>query len=237
MFPAQPNASAGVLVVSADRKGRDTLTLRTMTGVNADSVTGAIARSKVERQSISEASQIVINHREEDQNLRAHPSPRRGGDSGDSLRNACIESEGSRTMKSYHVPFRQTVPVIVIVLVWGLAGFAPFAQAADQPEPLTTVQEEQGKGGIEGAGTVQERGVSKMAPLPPYGCSAEAGVCLCVGASNCEHMMQPTPCKRQKFCSGQTASSPPPLPPQQVPQNMARTSEGTLVICSCRSGP
>jgi len=76
-----------------------------------------------------------------------------------------------------------------------------------------------------------------MAPLPPYGCSTEAGGCLCVGAANCEQMMQPTPCKKQKFCSGQTASLPPPLPPQQVPQSMARTSEGNLVIYSCRTGP
>ena len=139
-------------------------------------------------------------------------------------------------MKSYLVPFRQAVPVIVVVLVWSFIGFVPFAQALDTPEPLTTVQEEQGKGGAEGAGNVQERGVVKMAPQA-YGCSAEAGVCLCVGAANCEQMTLPTPCKRPKFCSGQTASSPPPLPPQQVPQSMARTSEGSLVICSCRSGP
>lgn len=136
----------------------------------------------------------------------------------------------------HFVPLRQTMLVIVPMLGWGLAGLVPFAQAADQPEPLTTVQEERGKGGAAEAGNVQERGVIKMAPLPPYGCSAEAGVCLCVGAANCEHMTQPTPCKRPKFCLGQTASSPPPLPPQQVPQSMARTSEGTLVICSCRSG-
>jgi hypothetical protein len=140
-------------------------------------------------------------------------------------------------MNMHFVPFRQTVPVIVMVLGWGLAWVVPFGHAADQPEPLTTVQEEQGKGGTVEAGSVQERGVIKMPPLPPYGCSAEAGVCLCVGQANCEHMTQPTPCTRPKFCSGQTASSPPPLPPQQVPQSMARTSEGNLVICSCRSGP
>jgi len=139
-------------------------------------------------------------------------------------------------MNMHFVPFRQTVPVIVMVLGWGLTGLVPFAQALDKPEPLTTVQEERGKGSAEEARNVQERGVIKMAPLPPYGCSAEAGVCLCVGAANCEQMMQPTPCKRQKFCSGQTAASPSPLPPQQVPQSMARTSEGTLVICSCQSG-
>ena len=28
----------------------------------------------------------------------------------------------------------------------------------------------------------------------------------------------------------------PPLPPQQIPQSMARTTEGTLVSCYCRSG-
>ena len=139
-------------------------------------------------------------------------------------------------MHAYRVTFRQTVFGLVAMLVWSFAGFAPFAQALDTPEPLTTVQEEQGKGGAEGAGNVQKRGVVKMAPQA-YGCSTEAGVCLCVGAANCEQMTQPTPCKRPKFCSGQTASSPPPLPPQQIPQSMARTSEGSLVICSCRSGP
>ena len=127
--------------------------------------------------------------------------------------------------------------IVAMVLGVGFVGLVSFAQAADQPEPLTTMQEEQGKGGAEERGNVQERGVIKMAPLPPYGCGAEAGVCMCVGQANCEHMTQPTRCKRPKFCSGQTAASPPPLPPQQVPQSMARTSEGTLVICSCRSGP
>ena len=41
--------------------------------------------------------------------------------------------------------FRQTVFGLVMVLVWGLAWLVPFAQAADQPQPLTTVQDEQGK--------------------------------------------------------------------------------------------
>ena len=68
----------------------------------------------------------------------------------------------------YGVPNRA---LIVMVLGWGLAGMVPFAQAADQPEPLTTVQEEQGKGAAEGAGNVQERGLP-----PPYTCSVEAGV-------------------------------------------------------------
>lgn len=72
----------------------------------------------------------------------------------------------------------------------------------------------------------QTRGVIKTAPLPPYRCNAEAGVCLCVGTTNSEQMTQPTPCKRPKFCSGQTASPPPPVPPQTVPQSRARTIGG-----------
>lgn len=140
-------------------------------------------------------------------------------------------------MKSYRVPFRQTVPTIVMVLGWGLTGLVPFAQALDTPEPLTTVQEEQGKTGAEEAGNVRERGVIKMAVAPPYTCDPQAGVCLCVGQTNCEQMARPTPCTRQKFCTGQpVAQQPPPLPGQQIPQSTARTSEGTLVICSCRSG-
>jgi hypothetical protein len=101
---------------------------------------------------------------------------------------------------------------------------------------LPAFAEEQGTSGS--AGQVQERGVQKLGLLPPYACGAEAGVCMCVGQANCEQMTRPTPCKRPKFCSGQpVAQQPPPLPPQQVPQSMARTTEGSLVICSCRSGP
>jgi hypothetical protein len=87
------------------------------------------------------------------------------------------------------------------------------------------------------AGEVKERAVP--AP-PPYHCGQ--GVCLCLGQANCDQLTQPTPCKRQKFCVGQTASPPPPLPPQepalsqQKVQSTARTTTGNIVICSCRSG-
>ena len=127
--------------------------------------------------------------------------------------------------------------IVATVLAWGLGGLVPFAQAAEQPDPLTTVQEEQGMGIAEGTGNVQERGLSQLAVAPPYACDPQAGVCLCVGQTNCEQMARPTPCTRQKFCTGQpVAQQPPPLPPQEIPQGMARTSEGTLVICSCQSG-
>jgi hypothetical protein len=58
-------------------------------------------------------------------------------------------SEGSRTMHAYRVTFQQPVFGLVAMLGWGLVGMVPFAQALDTPEPLTTVQEEQGKGGAE----------------------------------------------------------------------------------------
>jgi hypothetical protein len=59
-------------------------------------------------------------------------------------------------MNAYRVTFRQIVFGLVVMLVGGLAVTLPFAQAADQPEPLTTVQEEQGKGAAGWAGTIQE---------------------------------------------------------------------------------
>jgi hypothetical protein len=91
-------------------------------------------------------------------------------------------------------------------------------------------------------GEVQERGVrgGPMPAAPPYSCGS--GVCLCVGQDNCNQMTQPQPCKREKFCLGQTASPPQPLPPQepalsqQKMQSTARTSSGSIVICSCRAG-
>lgn len=55
-------------------------------------------------------------------------------------------------------------------------------------------------------------------------------------------MTQPQPCKREKFCVGQMASPPPPLPPQepafskQIVPNTARTTSLNLLICSCRAG-
>jgi hypothetical protein len=140
-------------------------------------------------------------------------------------------------MKSTFVLIRTIVFSLFIVMAWGLVSFVPFAQAAEQPDTLTTVPEETGIGSAKEADPIQNRGIRQIAQAPPYRCSAEAGVCLCVGAANCEQMKKPTPCKRQKFCSGQTASSPPPVQPQEVPQSLRRTVEGGLVICSCRSGP
>jgi hypothetical protein len=128
----------------------------------------------------------------------------------------------------YGVPNRA---LIVMVLGWGLAGMVPFAQAADQPEPLTTVQEEQGKGAAEGAGNVQERGLP-----PPYTCSAEAGVCMCGGQANCEQMMQPMPCKRQKFCTGGQPVVQTPSISSGTQSTGSRYTGASLVICSCRSG-
>ena len=58
---------------------------------------------------------------------------------------------------------------------------------------------------------VQERGLQNVFVTPsppPYSCGS--GVCLCVGQDNCNQMTQPQPCKREKFCLGQTASPPPP---------------------------
>lgn len=90
-------------------------------------------------------------------------------------------------------------------------------------------------------GAVQERGLQSGAvSAPPYSCGS--GVCLCVGQDNCNQMTQPQPCKREKFCLGQTASPPPPLPPhepafaQRKPPSVARTTTGSILICSCRSG-
>ena len=92
------------------------------------------------------------------------------------------------------------------------------------------------------SGEVQERGLQRTSVMPPpY--SRGSGVCLCVGQDNCNQMTQPQPCKREKFCVGQTASPPPPLPPQeplssakQPVQSTARTTSGNFLICSCRSG-
>ena len=88
---------------------------------------------------------------------------------------------------------------------------------------------------------VQERGLQRgIVPAPPYSCGS--GVCLCVGQDNCNQMTQPQPCKREKYCLGQTASPPPPLPPQepaiskQAPPSAARTTSGSFLICSCRAG-
>jgi hypothetical protein len=91
-------------------------------------------------------------------------------------------------------------------------------------------------------GEVKERGLqrSPVPAAPHYHCGS--GVCLCVGQDNCNQMTQPQPCKREKFCLGQTASPPQPLPPQepalsqQKMQSTARTSSGSIVICSCRAG-
>lgn len=46
------------------------------------------------------------------------------------------------------------------------------------------------------SGDVQERGLQP----PAYHCGQ--GVCLCVGEANCAQLIEPTPCKRQKFCVG-----------------------------------
>ena len=90
---------------------------------------------------------------------------------------------------------------------------------------------------------VQERGLQNVFVTPsppPYSCGS--GVCMCVGQDNCNQMTQPQPCKREKFCLGQTASPPPPLPPQepvqsqQQMQTLARTTSGSFLFCSCRSG-
>lgn len=140
-------------------------------------------------------------------------------------------------MESTFVRIRNPVIGLAVIMAGVLFGSVPFTQAAEQPDTLTTVPEEKGIGSAEEADTIQNRGIRQIAPLPPYHCNAEAGVCLCVGAANCEQMKKPTPCKRQKFCSGQTASSPPPVPPQEAPQSLRRTVEGGFVICSCRSGP
>jgi hypothetical protein len=99
---------------------------------------------------------------------------------------------------------------------------------------LPALAEEQGSSAQ--SGEVQERAVPA---LPPYHCGS--GVCLCVGQANCAQLIEPTPCKRQKFCVGQTVS-PPPLPPQEPalskksPPSTARTTTLNLLICSCRSG-
>ena len=96
---------------------------------------------------------------------------------------------------------------------------------------LPAFAEEQGTTGD--AGQIQERAV-----LLPYTCSADSGVCLCVGQANCDQLTQPKPCKRPKLCLGQpVAQPPPPLPGQQVPQSTARTITTNLMICSCRSAP
>ena len=93
----------------------------------------------------------------------------------------------------------------------------------------------------QGVEDVQERGLQRgIVTAPPYSCGS--GVCLYVGQDNCNQMTQPQPCKREKFCLGQTASPPPPLPPQepalaqQQMQSMARTTSGSFLICSCRAG-
>lgn len=89
------------------------------------------------------------------------------------------------------------------------------------------------KGDLGKPAEVKERGL----PAPPYSCGS--GVCLCVGQANCDQLTQPTPCKRQKFCLGQTASPPPQeLQPsmKQPMQSTARITSGNFVICSCRAG-
>ena len=141
-------------------------------------------------------------------------------------------------MKSTLRLFRITGFILADVMALGLLGFLPMTQAAEQSDIRPTVQEGKIKGSTEATGDIQERGVSKISPRPPYHCSPEAGVCLCVGAANCEQMTRPTPCKRQKFCPGQ-ASTPnqSSLSGNQPQESMGRTSAGTLVICSCRSGP
>lgn len=119
--------------------------------------------------------------------------------------------------------------------------FAMGLSLSEAISSLPVLAEDKGHPGQ--VGEVQERGLlrTSVAP-PPYACGS--GVCLCVGQANCDQLTQPTPCKRQKFCVGQTASSPPPLPPQeplpsakQPMQSTARTTSGNFVICSCRSGP
>ncbi len=117
--------------------------------------------------------------------------------------------------------------VVVVLLIQIASVFPVLAQ-----EPSSSGQGED----------VQERGLQRgIVPAPPYSCGS--GVCLCVGQDNCNQMTQPQPCKREKFCVGQTASPPPPLPPQepaisakQAPSSTARTTSGNFLICSCRAG-
>ena len=89
--------------------------------------------------------------------------------------------------------------------------------------------------GEEGKTAAPEQ-VQERAVLQPYTCSADSGVCLCVGQSNCDLLTQPKPCKRPKFCLGQSvAQSPPPLPGQEVPLSSARTITTNLMVCSYRA--
>lgn len=112
--------------------------------------------------------------------------------------------------------------------------FIALAIAAGVVIDLPAFAQEQTSDGP--SGEVTERGV----PPPAYHCGQ--GICLCVGQANCAQLIEPTPCKRQKYCIGQTASPPPPLPPQEpalskkAPPSTARTTTLNLLICSCRSG-
>ncbi len=124
--------------------------------------------------------------------------------------------------KRYWTIYKLAVGLLLIPV----GGFLP----ASAQEPVTSGE----------AAEVQERGLQRgLVTAPPYSCGS--GVCLCVGQDNCNQMTQPQPCKREKFCLGQTASPPPPLPPQQPPskeatQSTARTTSGSFLICSCRAG-
>jgi hypothetical protein len=130
---------------------------------------------------------------------------------------------------------------LVVSLLW-VSGGSPLVAADPASGPSGTASHTEAtqpvEGAAGGAGEAQKRGLTRIAQGPPYWCNAQAGVCMCLGAANCDRMTQPIPCKRQKMCTGQPVPQRQPLPPgQQVPQSMARTTETNLVICSCRSGP
>lgn len=129
------------------------------------------------------------------------------------------------------------------VLCWNVTAPLSDVQAAEIP-PATQASEAQKPDLAEADNVpdpVHERGLEQGAvPAPPYSCGS--GVCLCAGQNNCSQMTQPQPCKREKFCVGQTAGPPPPLPPQEpalskrIMPNTTRTTSLNLLICSCRSG-
>jgi hypothetical protein len=70
-------------------------------------------------------------------------------------------------MNSSLASFRFSGPCLIGVLLWGLVGLFPGAQAADAPAPLTTVEEQ--KGEKSNAGKVEERGLPRS-PMPGVCC-------------------------------------------------------------------
>ena len=77
--------------------------------------------------------------------------------------------------------FSQTVFGLVMVLVWDLAWLVPFAQAADQPQPLTTVQDEQGKGAAGGWGTSKNEACRSLRCCHPTDAAPRQGADCVLG--------------------------------------------------------